>query len=203
MKEWRGDGWRVASRWNQWEKCHSEDWVNQNWRDQCMFDGSWFQRRGEAYWKEGSVIRREDDVDGRSSVTKDEERVLQGAWTVMQIRRLKAVEAVNWFCLVLWVIDTFTCHCKWHKKWRGPTNPGSHGKWPSKFRCYGTIVPGGKCCIICTQKYTSWGVEINYMYGLWLLAMLLIHDKLRLLAKWYILNLQYKCQSVAASTLHK
>ena len=34
--------------------------------------GSWFQRRREAYWKERSVIRREDDVDGRASVTKDE-----------------------------------------------------------------------------------------------------------------------------------
>ena len=34
--------------------------------------GSWFQRRGEAYWKERSVIRREDDVDGRASVTKYE-----------------------------------------------------------------------------------------------------------------------------------
>ena len=31
----------------------------------------------EAYWKERSVIRREDDVDGRASVTKDEERVLR------------------------------------------------------------------------------------------------------------------------------
>ena len=30
------------------------------------------------YWKERSVIRREDDVDGRASVTKDEERVLRG-----------------------------------------------------------------------------------------------------------------------------
>ena len=26
-----------------------------------------------AYWKERSVIRREDDVDGRASVAKDEE----------------------------------------------------------------------------------------------------------------------------------
>ena len=33
--------------------------------------GSWFQRRGEAYGKERSVIRRKDDVNGRSSVTKD------------------------------------------------------------------------------------------------------------------------------------
>ena len=40
-------------------------------------DGSWIQRRGEAYWKERSVIRREDDVDGRASVTKDEERGLR------------------------------------------------------------------------------------------------------------------------------
>ena len=29
-------------------------------------DGGWFQRRGEAYQKERSVIRREDDVDGRA-----------------------------------------------------------------------------------------------------------------------------------------
>jgi len=33
---------------------------------------------GEAYWKERSVIHREDDADGRVSVTKDEERVLRG-----------------------------------------------------------------------------------------------------------------------------
>ena len=38
---------------------------------------NWFHRRGEAYWKEQSVIHREDDVDGQTSVTKDEERVLQ------------------------------------------------------------------------------------------------------------------------------
>jgi len=38
------------------------------WRKEV---GSWFQRRGEACWKERSVIRREDDVDGRASVTKD------------------------------------------------------------------------------------------------------------------------------------
>ena len=31
------------------------------WRREA---GSWFQRRGEAYWKERSVIRREDDVGG-------------------------------------------------------------------------------------------------------------------------------------------
>ena len=57
------------------------------WRREA---GSWFQRRGEAYRKERSVIRREDDVDGRVSVTKDEERVLRGGWTdeVMQIWRL-------------------------------------------------------------------------------------------------------------------
>ena len=30
------------------------------------------------HWKERSVIRKEDDVDGRASVSKDEERVLRG-----------------------------------------------------------------------------------------------------------------------------
>ena len=54
------------------------------WRREA---GSWFQRRGEAYWKERSVIRSEDDVDGRASLTKDEERVLRGGWTVMRLCR--------------------------------------------------------------------------------------------------------------------
>ena len=49
--------------------------------------GNWFQRRWEAYWKKRSVIRKEDDVDGRASVTKDEERVLRGGWTVMRLCR--------------------------------------------------------------------------------------------------------------------
>ena len=33
---------------------------------------------GKHTGRERSVIRREDDVDGRASVTKDEERVLRG-----------------------------------------------------------------------------------------------------------------------------
>ena len=49
--------------------------------------GSWFQRRGEAYWKERYVFSREDDVDGRASVTKNEEQVLRGGWTVMRLCR--------------------------------------------------------------------------------------------------------------------
>ena len=38
------------------------------WRREA---GSWIQRRGEAYWKERSVIRREDDVKRRANVTKE------------------------------------------------------------------------------------------------------------------------------------
>jgi len=38
--------------------------------------------RGSVLEKKRSVIRREDDVDGRASVTKDEERVLRGGWTL-------------------------------------------------------------------------------------------------------------------------
>ena len=48
----------------------------------CREAGSWFQRWTEPYWKERSVIRREDDMDGRASVTKDEEQVQRGGWTV-------------------------------------------------------------------------------------------------------------------------
>ena len=46
----------------------------QNWRDKCVVDEG---KLGvdSTYWKERSV-RREDNVDGRASVTKDEERVL-------------------------------------------------------------------------------------------------------------------------------
>ena len=53
------------------------------WRREAQ---SWFQRRVEAYCKERSVIRREDDVDGRASATKVEKRVLRG-WTVMRLCR--------------------------------------------------------------------------------------------------------------------
>ena len=59
------------------------------WRREA---GSWFQRRGEAYCKERSVIRREDDVDGRASVTKDEakvsSRVSGGEWGVVDFGKL-------------------------------------------------------------------------------------------------------------------
>ena len=51
-----------------------------SWRREA---GSGFQRRGKAYWMEGFVTRREDDVDRRASVTKDEKRVMQGGRTVM------------------------------------------------------------------------------------------------------------------------
>ena len=49
--------------------------------------GSWFQRQEEERWKERSFVRREDDVDRRASVTRDEERVLRGGWTVMRLCR--------------------------------------------------------------------------------------------------------------------
>ena len=60
------------------------DRLVRGWRREA---GSWFQRRGEAYWKEQSDIRREDHVDARASVTKDEERVLRGGWAVMRLCR--------------------------------------------------------------------------------------------------------------------
>jgi len=29
---------RVVSRWNRLRKCHSKDWVSENWRDYCVVD---------------------------------------------------------------------------------------------------------------------------------------------------------------------
>ena len=49
----------------------------------CSKYGSLYQRHGEAYRKERSVISRYD-VGGRARVTSDEERVLRGGWTVMR-----------------------------------------------------------------------------------------------------------------------
>jgi len=47
--------------------------------------GSWSQRQGEAYRKERSVIRNEDDIGGRARITRDEERVLRRGWTKMRL----------------------------------------------------------------------------------------------------------------------
>ena len=30
---------RLVSRWNQWRKCHSKDWVSHKWRDEYVVDG--------------------------------------------------------------------------------------------------------------------------------------------------------------------
>jgi len=59
--------------------------------------GSWLQRQGEEHtWmSDRELICNEDDIGGRASVTRDEERVLRGGWTemrLMQIRRLGGCE---------------------------------------------------------------------------------------------------------------
>ena len=53
----------------------------------CRRETGRFQRRGEAYRKERSVIRKEDDVGGRVRVTRAEERVLRAGWTTMRLCR--------------------------------------------------------------------------------------------------------------------
>ena len=91
VKEWRGDGW-----WEWWvdgtnggNAARGNGWGRIGEISAGLMRGarSWFQRRGEAYRKERFVIRREDDVDGWASVTKDEEWVLRGGWTVMKLCR--------------------------------------------------------------------------------------------------------------------
>ena len=46
--------------------------------DGMSHTGSRFQRRGDAYMNEQSVIFNEEMVDGRERVTTDEEQVLRG-----------------------------------------------------------------------------------------------------------------------------
>jgi len=47
--------------------------------------GNWFQRQGEAYRKERSVMRNKGDVDERARVTRNEDREPRGGWTVIRL----------------------------------------------------------------------------------------------------------------------
>ena len=58
-----------------------------DWRGWRKEPGSWFQRRGDAYLNERSVIFNEEVVGGRERVTADEERVLRGGWTEIRLLR--------------------------------------------------------------------------------------------------------------------
>jgi len=58
--------------------------------------GSWFQRHGEPYRKERSVILIEDDVDGRARVTTDE------VPSTTRIRRPAGGETVAVAAVVAW-----------------------------------------------------------------------------------------------------
>ena len=88
VEEWRGDGW-----WEWWvdvtnggSATHTTGWVRIGEISAWLTEGSRElipETRGSIL--EGSVTRREDDVDGRASVAKDEERVLRGGWTVMRL----------------------------------------------------------------------------------------------------------------------
>jgi len=88
-REWKregvmdGESGELTGNWAWTGKSETErlEWCW--WREL----GNWFQRQGEAYRKEWSVIRNEDDVGGRVRVTRDEEWVLrgQGCWTEMRL----------------------------------------------------------------------------------------------------------------------
>jgi len=74
------------------------EWLVRGWRREA---GGWFHaetRGSKAYWKEQSVIRREDDVDGRVSVTKGD---LRGGWTVMRLCRYEGERSLYLMCSVI------------------------------------------------------------------------------------------------------
>jgi len=64
------------------------DELTRNWRGESRHDwrcwrnepGSWFQRRGDAYLNERSVIFNDEMVGGRERVTTNAELVLRGGW---------------------------------------------------------------------------------------------------------------------------
>ena len=81
MDDESGDDVRdeLTSKWGG-ESRH--DWPG--WRNES---GSWFQRWGDAYLNERSVIFNEEMVSRREKATTDEEWVLQGGWTWKTWRR--------------------------------------------------------------------------------------------------------------------
>jgi len=85
LTEWED----VIGAWTGKSETEELEW---GWRREL---GSWFQRQGEAYRKERSVMRSEDDVGGRARVTRDEEQVLWGGWTEMSLYRYGGWEAVR------------------------------------------------------------------------------------------------------------
>jgi len=90
VKEWRSDGWWERGWWerrvDKWMRRWIEMRLVQGWRDES---GGWFQRRGDAYLNERSVIFKEEMVGGRERVATDEERVLRGGWREVRLWKLK------------------------------------------------------------------------------------------------------------------
>jgi len=77
VKEWESNWWWL--RWaDEWTGRWVETWLARN------ESGSWFQRRGDAYLNEWSVIFNEM-VGGRERMTTDEEGVLRGGSTEVRL----------------------------------------------------------------------------------------------------------------------
>jgi len=71
----------------------------------------------------GSILKercRKDDVDGRASVTKDEEGVLRGGWTVMRICKYEG-----------WIVDIV----QYDRKWSSVKYQKNISKYKSAWLC--------------------------------------------------------------------
>jgi len=58
---------KVVSRWNR--KCHSKNWVRQNWRDKCVVDGG---KPGVDSRDEGKHTERNDLLFVKKMMCMDE-----------------------------------------------------------------------------------------------------------------------------------
>ena len=97
VEEWRGDGW-----WEWW--VNGDDGGNATQRNGWGRIGeisTGLTEEGRELIPEtrGSIlegtIRKEDVVDGWARVTKDEERVLRGGWTMMMLYRYEGCVVVR------------------------------------------------------------------------------------------------------------
>jgi len=111
------------------------NWMRQSWRDWRRGAGSRFQRRRKAYWKERSVICKENDVDGRAwqkmkSECCEEAELRWGYADDMTTRNeLSLCIADSLICFLVPTLfqQLYNVHCTNGCKWHSFYSRGPHG----------------------------------------------------------------------------
>ena len=121
MKGWRDEGWRKWRR-ERWVEISIKRW---NWF--MKWNGSLFQRWGEAYWKEQFVMFVEEAADGQASATDN----IRGTSIIVSLKReIRFCRFIVWWWK-LWNIDRrnqfvlYACSIfsQWRDLWTGVIRP--------------------------------------------------------------------------------